>query len=404
MNYLSLIKSELTRLTNEESFKYETALQSAQDGIVKVRGKELVMLGSNNYLGMSNHPTVKKAAIDGINKYGYGVASVRFICGTQEIHLGLEKTISDFVGAEDTILFSSSFAANQGFIATLLNESFGEENYRDAIYTDLLNHASIIDAIRLCKSQTTEKNIYEHANLNQLEQFLEKDKNKNYRFRLIATDGVFSMEGDLVDLKKLVELAKKYNAILFVDDCHGIGVCGKSGRGTPEHFGVLGKIDVLSGTLGKAIGGAAGGYVSGKKELISFLRQKSRPYTFSNSLPPAVVCASIAAFNLLKKDKSLVKKLHENTFYFRNKISKLGFKIIDGIHPVVPVMLGETALTQKFSKELLKSGVFAKGLWFPVVPKGEARIRVQISAAHNKASLDRALEIFSKVGKKLNVI
>ena len=208
MNYLSLIKSELTRLTNEESFKYETALQSAQDGIVKVRGKELVMLGSNNYLGMSNHPTVKKAAIDGINKYGYGVASVRFICGTQEIHLGLEKTISDFVGAEDTILFSSSFAANQGFIATLLNESFGEENYRDAIYTDLLNHASIIDAIRLCKSQTIEKNIYEHANLNQLEQFLEKDKNKNYRFRLIATDGVFSMEGDLVDLKNLLNLQK----------------------------------------------------------------------------------------------------------------------------------------------------------------------------------------------------
>ena len=404
MNYLEFVKTEIEKLKTENSFKTETTISSSQGGVVKVNGKKLIMLGSNNYLGMSSHPKIKSAAIKGIKKFGYGVASVRFICGTQTIHHELEQSISKFLGTEDSILFSSSFLANQGFFATLLNESFGMLDYKDVIYTDALNHASIIDAMRLCKSQTTEKNIYEHANLKQLEDFLERDKNKNIRFRIIATDGVFSMEGDLANLKKLVELKEKYNAILFVDDCHGIGVCGKSGKGTAEHFNVLGKIDVISGTLGKAIGGAAGGFISGKKDLISFLRQKARPYVFSNSLPPSVVTASTEAFKLLTNNKSIVKKLHSNTKYFRTELKKIGFKILDGNHPIVPVMLGETKLTQTMSNLLLENGVFAKGLWFPVVPKGEARIRVQISAAHTKENLNKALKIFRKVGKELNII
>jgi glycine C-acetyltransferase len=404
MNYIELVTSELSRMRDANTFKYETPLESAQAGVVSVKGKPVVMMASNNYLGMSNHPVVRKAAIEGIKNYGYGVASVRFICGTQTIHLELEKKISKFVGTEDTILFSSCFAANEGFFASLVNEKLGVENYRDVIYTDRLNHASIIDGMRLCKPETTDKKIYNHADSAHLDQLLDEDKDKGYRLRIVATDGVFSMEGDLAPLNALVEVAHKHGAVVFVDDSHAIGVCGKSGRGTPEHFGVLGKVDVLSGTLGKAIGGAAGGYVSGKRELIAYLRQKSRPYTFSNSLPPAIVCACLASFDLLTKDKSIVRRLHENTAYFRKEIKALGFNIIDGEHPIVPVMLGEASLAQEMSAAMLKAGVYIKGLWFPVVPKGEARLRAQVSAALSKKDIDRALDAFESVGKKMKVI
>jgi len=400
-NILDLITKELQTLRETKTYKIETPILSPQDGIVRVNGRKVVMLASNNYLGLSNHPEVKRAAIQGIKEYGYGVASVRFICGTQDIHLQLEKKIAKFVGTEDAILFSSCFAANEGFFASLTNEKLGFENYKDAIYSDRLNHASIIDGQRLCKPETTDKKIYQHGNADDLERMLENDKDKDYRFRIIATDGVFSMEGDMAPLPRLVDLARKYNAILFVDDSHGVGALGKTGRGTPEELGVFGKIDVLTGTLGKAIGGAAGGYIAGKKELIEYLRQKSRPYTFSNSLPPMIIYGAIAALDLLMKDRSIVKRLHENTQYFRTEIKKLGFTIIDGVHPIVPIMLGDAALAMEMSQALLKAGVYIKGLWFPVVPRGEARLRAQISAALTKKDLDRALDAFERVGKKL---
>jgi len=404
MNPQELFLSELKRLEESKTYKYETPLQSPQAGVVKVRGKKVIMLASNNYLGMSNHPKIRKAAGDGIRKYGFGVASVRFLCGTQTIHLELEKQISKFVGAEDTILFSSCFAANEGFFASLTNEKLGYGTYKDVIYSDRLNHASIIDGQRLCRAETTDKKIYEHVNMEHLERLLEEDRNKDYRFRIIATDGVFSMEGDLAPLPKLVELARRYGAMLFVDDSHAIGVCGKTGRGTPEHFNVLGKIDVLTGTLGKAIGGASGGYISGSRALIAYLRQKSRPYTFSNSLPPAIVEACKASFRLLSTDKSLVRRLHENTAYFRKEMQQLGFRILESTHPIVAIMLGEASVAQDMSSALLKEGVYIKGLWFPVVPRGEARLRAQISAALTRKDLDRSLEAFAKVGRAMGVI
>jgi glycine C-acetyltransferase len=404
MNLNKLLAAELKRLKDTQTFKYETALQSAQGGIVRVRGKEVVMLASNNYLGMSNHPVVVKAAINGMKKYGYGLASVRFLTGTQTIHLELEKKISKFLKSEDTILFSSSFAANVAFFQALTNEKLGFENYKDVIYSDRLNHASIIDGQRLCRIETTDRKIYQHGDVADLERHLEEDKDKDYRIRMIASDGVFSMEGDLASIPRIHELAKKYGAVIFVDDAHGIGVCGKSGQGTAEQFGLLGKVDFTVGTLGKAIGGAAGGFISGSKNFVEYMRQKGRPYIFSNSLPPAVVCGSIAAFDLLMKDKSIVKRLHENTAYFRKEIKSLGFKIIEGTHPIVPVMLGEASIAQEMSNTLLKAGVYIKGLWYPVVPKGEARLRAQISASLKKKDIDRALEAFEKVGKKMKVI
>lgn len=404
MDVLGIITRELKRLEETKTFKYETPLQGPQAGVVKVKGKKVVMLASNNYLGMSDHPAIKKAAIEGIKKYGYGVASVRFICGTQDIHYQLEKKISKFIGTEDTILFSSCFAANEGFFASLTNEKLGFEIYKDVLYSDKLNHASIIDGQRLCKSETTDKKIYNHADMAELERLLEEDKDKEYRFKIIVTDGVFSMEGDLAPLDKIVELGKKYNALVFVDDSHAIGVSGKTGRGTPEAKGVLGEIDVLTGTLGKAMGGAAGGYISGKKDLITYLRQKSRPYTFSNSLPPAIIFGAMAAFDLLTKDHSIVQHLHDNTTYFRKEIKALGFTILEGDHPIVPIMLGDASVAQDMSAALLKAGVYIKGLWHPVVPRGEARLRAQISAALTKKDIDRALDAFESVGKKMKVI
>lgn len=401
---VDMLTAELQRLEELQTFKYEVPLQSAQDGVVRVNGKKVVMLASNNYVGLSNHPAVRKAAIQGIKDYGYGVASVRFICGTQDIHLKLEKKISKFLGTEDTILFSSCWAANEAFFASLTNESLGMESYKDVIYSDRLNHASIIDGQRLCKAETTDRKIYKHADMDDLLRQLEQDRTSPYRFRIIATDGVFSMEGDLAPLDRLVDIARTYGALLFVDDSHAVGVCGKTGRGTPEAKGVHGQVDVLTGTLGKAIGGAAGGYISGRKELISFMRQKARTYIFSNSLPPSIVYGAGAAFDLLMKNRSIVKKLHTNTAYFRKKIAGLGFTILEGDHPIVPVMLGEAALAQQMSKELLKEGVYIKGLWYPVVPKGEARLRAQVSAALSTADINRALAAFEKVGRRLNVL
>ena len=404
VNTAELITRELIRLEETKTFKYETAFEGPQGGVVKVKGKDVIMLASNNYLGLSNHRLVKKAAIQGIKDYGYGVASVRFLCGTQDIHFQLEKKISKFVGTEDAILFSSCFAANEGFFASLVNERLGVENYKDVLYSDRLNHASIIDGQRLCRAEVVDKKIYNHSDMGDLERLLEEDKDKDYRFRIIVTDGVFSMEGDLASLSRIVELSRQYNALLFVDDSHAVGVCGKTGRGTPEATGTFGNIDVLTGTLGKAIGGAAGGYIAGKREMIAYLRQKSRPYTFSNSLPPSIIYGAMAAFDLLMKDKSIVKRLHENTSYFRREIKSLGFTILEGDHPIVPIMLGEASVAQDMSAALLKAGVYIKGLWFPVVPKGEARLRAQISASLTKKNIDCALDAFERVGKKMNVL
>jgi glycine C-acetyltransferase len=400
------IDNELEKAKLEKTYKWEVPIESEQGGNVIVNGKQVVMLASNNYLGLANHPKIREAAKKGLTKYGYGLASVRFICGTQPIHRELEERLAAFFGLEDAILHSSCFAANEAFFTGILAGDLGQKDYRDVIYSDQLNHASIIDGIRLSRIavKTTDARAYKHNQVNELANWLEEDKAKNYRIKIIATDGVFSMEGDLAPLKELIDLAQKYEALLFVDESHATGALGKTGRGTPEALGVHGKIDVISGTLGKALGGAIGGFIAGKKTIVDYLRQKSRPYTFSNTVPPMVVCAAIEALNILDEDNSLVEKLHVNTQYFRKEIVNIGFKIIEGSHPIVPVMLGEAAIAMDMSKELLDLGVYVRGLWYPVVPKGEARLRVQISAAHNKEDLDRSLAAFEKAGKKLKVL
>jgi len=399
------IRKELDRLEQTKTFKRETVIESEQGPIVRVAGRNVIMLASNNYLGFASHPRVKEAAIRGVREFGFGVSSVRFLCGTQVVHRQLEEKIASFLGLEDTILFSSCFSANEGFFPAVINDKLGsDETYRDVIYSDRLNHASIIDATRLCRSEAVDRKIYEHGDVRDLQTKLEADVNSRYRYGFIATDGVFSMEGDLAPLVDLLELSKRHGKTLFVDDSHAIGVIGATGRGTPEQLGVHGKIGVLSGTLGKAIGGAAGGYIAADKDLIAFLRQKSRPYTFSNSLPPAIAVAAIEAFRILEEDPSVVQRLHANTKYFRRHIQQLGFNIIEGEHPIVPVMLGEASVAMDMSNALLDEGVYVKGLWYPVVPKGEARLRVQISAAFDEQTLDRALDAFEKVGKRMQVI
>jgi glycine C-acetyltransferase len=398
------IRKELERLKQTRTFKTETVIESEQGAVVRVAGKDVIMLASNNYLGLASHPRVKEAAMRGVREFGFGASSVRFLCGTLTVHRQLEEKISEFLGMEDTILFSSCFSANEGFFASIVNDKLGSEQYRDVIYSDRLNHASIIDGTRLCRSDSVDRKIYEHADVNDLKTMLDADSHTSYRFGFIATDGVFSMEGDLAPLPDLVETAKRYQKTLFVDDSHAIGVIGATGRGTPEHLGVHAKIDVLSGTLGKAMGGAAGGYIAANKELITFLRQKSRPYTFSNSLPPSIAVAAIEAFQILEEDRSLIQRLHSNTQYFRKHIQELGFKIIQGEHPIVPIMLGEASTAMDMSNALLGEGVYIKGLWFPVVPKGEARLRAQISAAFDEKSLDRTLSAFEIVGKRMQII
>jgi glycine C-acetyltransferase len=402
----SAIDGELENIKQAKTFKYEVPLGSEQGGDVLVDGREVVMLASNNYLGLSNHPRIKEAAHKAIDTWGYGMASVRFLCGTEPVHLELERRIARFVGCESAILHSSAFAANEAFFASLLANDFGGTGYQDVIYSDQLNHASIIDGIRLCRAiaKQTVSRPYPHMDVKRLAEMLDEDRDRNYRIKIIATDGTFSMEGDLAPLPELARLAREHGALLLVDDSHSTGVLGKTGRGTHEELGLFGKIDVITGTFGKALGGASGGFVAGRAPLIEFLRQKSRPYTFSNTMPPLVVCASIEAIGMIEDDPSIVAGVQQNTKYFRTEIVKLGFKIIEGTHPIVPIMLGEAALAQDMSRELLGEGVYIKGLWYPVVPKGEARLRAQISGAHTRQDLDRALEAFSKIGKKMSVI
>jgi glycine C-acetyltransferase len=402
----STLNNELEKLKEAKTFKYEVPLESEQGGRATVEGREVVMLASNNYLGLSNHPRIKEAARRGLDRWGYGMASVRFLCGTEPIHFELEQRIAKFVGCEAAILHSSCFAANEAFFTALLANDFGQSDYQDVIYSDQLNHASIIDGVRLCRAvaKQTVSRLYRNGDVNHLREMLEEDRAKNYRIKIIATDGVFSMEGLLAPLPELVKLAREHNALLFVDESHATGALGKTGRGTVEELGVYEQVDVITGTFGKALGGASGGFIAGRTPLIEFLRQKSRPYTFSNTMPPAVVTASIEAIDLIESDPAIVETLHQNTAYFRRRIVELGFKIIEGRHPIVPVMLGEAAVAQDMSQELLKEGVYIKGLWYPVVPKGEARLRAQISAAHTREDLDRALKAFDKVGRRLGVL
>lgn len=402
----STLNRELENFKEAKTFKYEVPLESEQGGEVTVEGHKVVMLASNNYLGLSNHPRIKAAAHRGLDEWGYGMASVRFLCGTEPIHFELEQRIAKFVGCESAILHSSCFAANEAFFTALLANDFGQTDYQDAIYSDQLNHASIIDGVRLARAvaKQTVSRLYRNGDVNHLREMLEEDRDKNYRIKIIATDGVFSMEGLLAPLAELRSLATEHNALLFVDESHATGALGKTGRGAVEELGVFGQVDVITGTFGKALGGASGGFIAGRTPLIEFLRQKSRPYTFSNTMPPSVVVASIEAITMIEENPSIVNQLRENTNYFRRRIVELGFKIIEGRHPIVPVMLGEAALAQDMSRELLGEGVYIKGLWYPVVPKGEARLRAQISAAHTREDLDRALEAFNKVGRRLGVI
>ncbi len=402
----AVLQSELDQFEQAKTYKYEVPLESEQGGRVRVNGREAVMLASNNYLGLANHPKIKQAAHRGLDEWGFGMSSVRFLCGTEPIHLELEERIARFVGCEAAILHSSCFAANEAFFTALYANDFGQNDFEDVIYSDQYNHASIIDGVRLCRAvaKQTASKLYRNRDVAHLRQLLEEDRGKNYRIKVIATDGVFSMEGHLAPLPELVELAREYGALLFVDESHASGVLGTTGRGTPEELGVHGQIDVVTGTFGKALGGASGGFIAGRRELVEFLRQKSRPYTFSNTMPPSVVTASIAALDLIENDPAIVNQLHENTAYFRREIVNAGFRILEGTHPIVPVMLGEAAVAQDMSRELLDEGVYIKGLWYPVVPKGEARLRAQISAAHTRQDLDQSIEAFKRVGKRLGVI
>lgn len=400
------LQRELDQFHEAQTYKYEVPLESEQGGRVRVKGRECVMLASNNYLGLANHPRVKEAAHRGLDEWGFGLSSVRFLCGTEPIHLELEERIARFVGCEAAILHSSCFAANEAFFTALYANDFGQTDYEDVIYSDQYNHASIIDGVRLCRAvaKQTASKLYRNRDVAHLRELLEADRDKNYRLKVIATDGVFSMEGHLAPLPELVALAREFGALLFVDESHASGVLGQTGRGTPEELGVHGQIDVITGTFGKALGGASGGFIAGKRELIEFLRQKSRPYTFSNTVPPAVVTASIAALDLIETDPSIVNQLHENTAYFRREIVNAGFTILPGHHAIVPVMLGEAALAQQMSHALLDEGVYIKGLWYPVVPKGEARLRAQISAAHTRQDLEQSIAAFKTVGQRLGVI
>jgi glycine C-acetyltransferase len=389
------LQSELQTIEENGIFKKERIITSAQDAEITIStGEKVLNFCANNYLGLSSHPEVVQAAKDAMDTHGFGMSSVRFICGTQDIHKTLEKKIADFYGTEDTILYAAAFDANGGVFEPLLGEN-------DAIISDSLNHASIIDGVRLCKAARYR---YENSNMEDLEQQLIKANEAGARFKLIVTDGVFSMDGLVAPLDKICNLADKYDAMVMVDECHAAGFIGATGKGTLEAKGVMGRVDIITGTLGKALGGAMGGYTTAKKEIIELLRQRSRPYLFSNSLAPAIVGASIKVFELLEKDTSLRDKLEWNTNYFKDGMKKAGFDIIDGDSAIVPVMLYDAKLSQTMANELLKEGIYVIGFFFPVVPKEKARIRVQLSAAHTKDHLDRAIAAFIVVGKMLKVI
>jgi glycine C-acetyltransferase len=388
------LQNELQAIESNGLYKKERVITSPQGAEITVNGETVLNFCANNYLGLSSHPEVIQAAKDALDSHGFGMSSVRFICGTQDIHKTLEKKIADFYGTEDTILYAAAFDANGGVFEPLL----GEE---DCIISDSLNHASIIDGVRLCKAARYR---YENSNMEDLEQQLIKANEAGTRFKLIVTDGVFSMDGLVAPLDKICDLADKYDAMVMVDECHAAGFIGATGKGTLEAKGVMGRVDIITGTLGKALGGAMGGYTTAKKEVIEILRQRSRPYLFSNSLAPAIVGASIKVFELLEKDTSLRDKLEWNTNYFKEGMKKAGFDIIDGDSAIVPVMLYDAKLSQTMANELLKKGIYVIGFFFPVVPKEKARIRVQLSAAHSKEHLDKAISAFIEVGKMLKVV
>ena len=386
------IASEIEEIKSSGLYKTERIIESPQGAEISVGGKKVLNFCANNYLGLSSHPKVIEAAHKAIDARGYGMSSVRFICGTQDIHKELEQKISAFLGTEDTILYAAAFDANGGVFEPLFNEE-------DALISDALNHASIIDGVRLCKAQRFR---YEHNNMEDLEAKLKEAA--GCRSRIIVTDGSFSMDGTIAQLDKIVALAEKYDAAIMVDECHSSGFLGKTGRGTHEYRGVMGKIDIITGTLGKALGGASGGFTSGRKEIIDMLRQRSRPYLFSNTLAPSIVGASIAVLDMLTETTELRDKLEYNTQYFRRKMTEAGFDIKPGDHPIVPIMLYDAVLAQKMAARLLEEGIYVIGFFYPVVAKGQARIRVQLSAAHEQAHLDKAIAAFIKAGKELGVI
>lgn len=387
-----ILEKEIAGIKSAGLFKTERIITTPQGAVISANGKEVINFCANNYLGLSSHPKVIDAAHKAIDSHGYGMSSVRFICGTQDIHKTLEEKISSFLGTEDTILYAAAFDANGGIFEPLLNE-------QDAIISDELNHASIIDGIRLCKAQRFR---FKHNDMEELEKMLQESQ--NLRHRMIVTDGVFSMDGTIARLDKICELAMKYKALVMIDECHASGFMGATGRGTHEYHNVMGQVDIITGTLGKALGGAMGGFTSGRKEIIDLLRQRSRPYLFSNSLAPSIVGASIAVIDMLSETTALRDKLWENTVYFREKITAAGFDIKSGEHPIVPVMLYDAKLAQEFAERLMDEGIYVIGFFYPVVAKGNARIRVQISAAHERHHLDKAVKAFEKIGRELNVL
>ena len=390
--FVQRIKEELQAIEEAGLFKKERVITSEQGPEIIVNGKTVLNFCANNYLGLSSHPKVIQAAHDAIESHGYGMSSVRFICGTQDIHKTLEKKIAEFLGTEDTILYAAAFDANGGVFEPL----FGQE---DAIISDELNHASIIDGIRLCKAQRFR---YKHNDMADLEQQLKASASA--RSRIIVTDGSFSMDGTIAQLDKICDLADQYDAIVMTDECHSSGFLGKAGRGTHEYRGVMGRIDIITGTLGKALGGASGGFTSGRKEIIEMLRQRSRPYLFSNTVAPSIVGASIAVLNMLSETTELRDRLESNTHYFRKNMTAAGFDIKPGDHPIVPIMLYDAVIAQQFAARLLEEGIYVIGFFFPVVAKGQARIRVQLSAAHTREHLDKAIAAFTKVGRDLGVL
>ncbi len=388
-----VLQASLDEIKEAGLFKKERIITTPQGADIKLSdGKAVINFCANNYLGLSSHPKVTEAAKKAIDTHGFGMSSVRFICGTQDIHKELEVKLSKFLGTEDTILYAAAFDANGGVFEPLFNEE-------DAIISDSLNHASIIDGVRLCKA---ERHRYAHNDMQELEDCLQKTQAN--RHRIIVTDGVFSMDGTIAQLDKICDLADKYKALVMIDECHASGFMGKTGRGTHEYRNVMGRVDIITGTLGKALGGASGGFTSGKKEIIEILRQRSRPYLFSNTLAPSIVGASIAVLNMLEETTELRDILEMNTLYFREKMTAAGFDIKPGVHPIVPIMLYDAKLSQEFSEKLLEEGIYVIGFYFPVVPKGQARIRVQISAGHQMHHLDKAIQAFIKVGKALKVI
>jgi glycine C-acetyltransferase len=393
MNTLKpILDDELQKIRASGLYKEERVLQTAQGTHIQVAQREVLNFCANNYLGLSSHPDLIRAAHEALDRWGYGLSSVRFICGTQELHQQLETTISRFFGTDDAILYTSCFDANGGLFETLLGAD-------DAIISDALNHASIIDGIRLCKA---ERHRYANADMKELEDCLKKTQGK--RVRMIATDGVFSMDGSIAPLPQICELADRYQALVMVDDSHASGFIGKTGRGTPELHGVQSRVDVLTSTLGKALGGAAGGFTTGRREIIDILRQRSRPYLFSNTVPPPICGAALQAFALLSRTTRLRDKLEANTSYFRSEMTRCGFAIKPGVHPICPIMLYDAKLAQDFARQILDEGIYVIGFFFPVVPQGQARIRVQISAAHERDDLDRAIAAFEKVGRRLGVL